>query len=434
VALATTAFVAALGLALARVTSLSRLGGLRLGADWALVDFRSNVYYPVRAFVEGANPYDRIPYLARYPDAPHAFLPFLPSTLLIHLPFGFMPLTVAQLCYVGLAIVLVVVLARLALRANGESSWTATIAAAAVILLSRPGQWGLLLGQVALQATLASWTALRYATRSPWVSGLALGLATFKPTFGLPLAALMIARGNLKAVGVGALSGGTLSLLPAAILADRSGGFRFYLQSQVGAYYSWTGPSDSGPAYALYRIDLIAFAGRLAGRPLSHAAELAISVVVLTVAALLVRRLRRSGTTSDYQPLSDAIISMAVLLCVHHLDYDLLLLVFPLVSLVYRRLPGLLEGRRVRGVTLGLFAVLALNYASTQSVLDRFAMHPAIAWLLVSINTVVLLLIFTIYGLTALRLPSARVIPALDATARADTPRGRRAIGVGDGT
>jgi len=408
VVLAATAFVAALGLALVRVTSLSSLGGLRLGADWALTDFHSSVYYPVRAFVEGANPYDKVPYLARYPGAGEGFPPFLPSTLLIHLPFGLMPLTVAHLCYVGLSIVLVVVLAGFALRANGESSWTATIAASAVILLSRPGQWGLLLGQVALQAVLASWTALRYATRWPWVSGLALGVATFKPTFGLPLAALMLARGDLKAVGVGALTGFTLNLIPAAILADRIGGFRFYLQSQVNAYYLYTGGSDSTPAHTLYRIDLVALAGRVAGRPLALVEELVIIFVVLTVAALLVRRLRRSVTTSDHQPLSDAIISMAVLLCVHHLDYDLLLLVFPLLALVYRRLPGLLEDRRVRGVTLGLFAVLGLNYVSTRSVLDRFALQPATAWLLVSINSVVLVLIFTIYAVAAWRVTRAR--------------------------
>jgi hypothetical protein len=414
VALATTAFVAALGLALVRVTWLSRLGGLRLSAaDWALIDFRGSVYYPVRAFVEGANPYDRIPYLARYPDAPEAFLPFFPSTLLIHLPFGFMPLRVAQLCYVGLAIVLVVVLARVALRANGESSWTATIAAAAVIVLSRPGQWSLLVGQVALQATLASWTALHYATRSPWVSGLALGVATFKPTFGLPLAALMLARGDLKAVGVGALSGFTLNLIPAAILADRSGGFRFYLQSQASAYHAWTGGSDYDLTNSLYRIDLVALAGRVAGRELAQMERLVLTFVVVTVAALLVRRLRRSGTTSDYQALSDAIICMAVLLCVHHLDYDLLLLVFPLVALVYRRVPGLLEARRVRGVTLGLFAVLALNYVSTQSVLDRFARQPATTWLLVSINSVVLLLIFIIYAVAAWRVTRARASTVL---------------------
>jgi hypothetical protein len=405
-ALATTAFVAALGLALLRVTTLSSLGGLRLSAaDWALIDFRGSVYYPVRAFVEGANPYNKLAYLARYPGAPEGFPPFLPSTLLIHLPFGFMPLRVAQLWYVGLAIVLVVVLARVALRANGESSWTATIAAAAVIVLSRPGQWSLLVGQVALQATLVSWTALRYATRSPWVSGLALGLATFKPTFGLPLAALMLARGNLKAVGVGALSGFTLNAIPAAILADRSGGFRSYLKSQASAYYAWTGGGSYDVVHSLYRIDLVALAGRVAGRKLAQMERLALTVVVVTVTALLVRRLRRSGT-SDYQPLSDAIICIAVLLCVHHLDYDLLLLVFPLVALVYRRVPGLLEAPRVRAVTLGLFAVLALNYVSTQSVLDRFTRQPATVWLLVSINSVVLLLIFTIYAVTALRVTS----------------------------
>jgi hypothetical protein len=409
VVLATTAFVAALGLALVRVTSLSWLGGLRLGAaDWALVDFRGNVYYPVRAFIEGANPYDRIPYLARYPGAPEGFPPFFPSTLLIHLPFGFMPLTVAQLCFAGLTVVLVVVLARLALRANEESGWTATMAVAALIVLSRPGQWSLLLGQVALEATVASWIALRYATRSPWVSGLALGLATFKPTFGLPLAVLMLARGDLKAVGVGAMSGFTLNLIPAAILAHRSGGFRFYLQSQAGAYSAWTGGGGYDPAHSLYRIDLVALAGRVAGRELAQVEELLISVVVVTVAVLLVRRLRRSGTASDHQPLSDAIICVAVLLCVHHVDYDLLLLVFPLLALVYRRVPGLLERRRVRGVTLGLFAVLALNYVSTESVLDRFARQPATVWLLVSINSVVLLLILIIYAVAAWRVTRAR--------------------------
>jgi hypothetical protein len=300
------------------------------------------------------------------------------------------------------------VLARVALRANSEPSWTATIATAAVIVLSRPGQWSLLLGQVALQAILVSWAALRYATLSPWASGFALGLATFKPTFGLPLAALMLIRGDLKAVGVGVLSGFTLNAIPAAILAHRSGGFRVYAQSQISAYYSWTGASDSAPSDTLYRIDLVALAGRVVGRPLAHVEELIVSVLVLTVAAFLVRWLRRGGTTSDYQPLSDAIICMAVLLCMHHLDYDLLLLVFPLVALVYRRVPGMLEDRRARGVTLGLFALLGVNYASTQSVLDRFALQPATAWLLVSINSVVLFLIFTIYAVAALRVTRMR--------------------------
>jgi hypothetical protein len=294
-----------------------------------------------------------------------------------------------------------VVIARVALRANRESSWTTTIAAAAVIVLSRPGQWSLLLGQVSLQAVLASWTALHYATRSPWVSGLALGVATFKPTFGLPLAALMLARGDRKAVGVGALSGFTLNVIPAAILAYRSGGFRFYLQSQRSAYSAWTGGSGYDPANSLYVVDLVALAERVAGRDLALMNQLVLTLVVVTVGALLVRRLRRSGATSDYQPLSDAIICMAVLLCVHHLDYDLLLLVFPLLALVYRRVPGLLERRRIRGVTLGLFAVLAVNYVSTQSVLDRFARQPATVWLLVSINSVVLLLIFIIYAVAA---------------------------------
>ena len=169
VSLAVLALIAALGIAMLRVTTLSDVGGVRLSADWALTDFQSTIYYPVRAFIDGVNPYDSAPYRARYPAA-ETFPPFLPSTLLIHLPFGVMPLRLAKAGYVVFSVGLIVLLGRVAVRASGVTSWTAALVAAALVTLSRPGQWNLLLGQVTLQAVLLSWVAIHFAQRMPWLS------------------------------------------------------------------------------------------------------------------------------------------------------------------------------------------------------------------------------------------------------------------------
>jgi len=421
VSLAALALVAALGLAMLRVTTLSHIGGVRLSADWALNDFRAIVYSPVRAFIDGVNPYDRAAYHAHFPEV-EPFPPFLPSMVLMHLPFGFLPLALAEMAYVAFSVGLIVLLGRAAVRATGETSWTAALVAAALVTLSRPGQWNLLLGQVTLQAVLPSWVALHFAQRRPWLSGLALGAAAFKPTFGVPIGLLMLARGNVKAVVVGVLSALALSLPVAAILEHRAGGVQLLAHDLVKPYYSWTGDTDSSPFRTLYRIDLVAVFGRIAGRPFSHTGEGVITILVLAVAALLINRMRGSEATPGHQTLSEAIICLATLLCVHHLDYDLLLLAFPLAALVYRRVPGLLEDAAVRRGMLWLFAVPAANYVSTRSVLGRFVPHGP-AWLvLVSANSLALVLIFAIYGLTVLRWTSARVVPALEETSRTEDP------------
>ena len=404
--LAALALVAALGLAMLRVTTLSHIGGVRLSADWALNDFRAIVYSPVRAFIDGVNPYDRTAYHAHFPEV-EPFPPFLPSMLLLHLPFGFLPLALAEMVYVAFSVSLIVLLGRAAVRATGETSWTAALVAATLVTLSRPGQWNLLLGQVTLQAVLLSWVALHFAQRKPWLSGLALGAAAFKPTFGVPIGLLMLARGNVKVVAVGVLSALALSLPVAAILEYRAGGVQLLAHDLVKPYYTWTGHSDSHPFGSLYRIDLVAMVGRIAGRPFSHAVEAVITILVLAVAALLIHRMRGSEATPGHQTLSDAIICLATLLCVHHLDYDLLLLVFPVAALVYRRVPGLLEDAAVRRGTLWLFAFTAANYASTRSVLHQFAPHGPAWRVLVSANSLALVLIFVIYGLTVMRWPSA---------------------------
>ena len=423
VLLAALALIAALGIAALRVTTLSDIGGVRLSASWALIDFQNIIYYPVRALVDGANPYDRAAYRARYPDA-QTFPPFLPSTLLFHLPFGILPLALAKLAYVAFTIGLIVVAGRAVVRANGVTSWASALFAAALVTLSRPGQWNLLLGQVTLQAVLLSWVALRFAQSTPWLSGLALGAVAFKPTFAVPLGVLMLARGNVRAVGAGVLFALALNLPIAAILEHRAGALQLLAEDPAKPYHAWTGRGDSSPKWSVYRLDLVAMGGRIAGRSLPHGVEPVITMLVLVGAALLIRRMRGAESTPGYQTLSEAIICIATLLSVHHLDYDLLLLALPLAALVYRRTPGLLESAAVRRGMLWLFALMAANYVSTQSVLDRLEPDAPLRAALTSINSLVLLLLIAIYGLAVWRLSGARVAPALDDPLRADDPWG----------
>lgn len=47
--LAIVLFLAALGIALLRVIGLSHGFGIRLSANWAMVDFQAAVYYPLRS-------------------------------------------------------------------------------------------------------------------------------------------------------------------------------------------------------------------------------------------------------------------------------------------------------------------------------------------------------------------------------------------------
>src|SRR4051794_15607656 len=87
--LASALFVFALGFAVARAGFLTEAVGVRLGASWAMTDFYSAAYNPVRAVLQGQTPYDR----------DRTFPPYAPTQLLVHLPFAFLPARAAGIAY-----------------------------------------------------------------------------------------------------------------------------------------------------------------------------------------------------------------------------------------------------------------------------------------------------------------------------------------------
>lgn len=401
--LAIVLFLAALGIALLRVIGLSHGFGLRLSADWAMVDFRVVVYYPVRAFLEGVNPYDRASYLALYP-ALESYPPYLPAALLLHLPFGLLSVGAGELCYAALTVALTTFLAYVSLKFNNvKASSTNVLLVAALIVLSRPGQWNLLLGQVTLQAVLASYAALHYAHRSPLVSGIGLAVTTFKPSFGLPLAVLMLVRRDRRAVVIGVALSALANLPPLVILVQHAGGVRQFYESAMSSHRAWTGNPDVDPVTSVYRIDTAALIGRLVGHPLDGLAQSLVVLAVLGLAALALRRIERTDPGHG-TGMSSNIICLAMLLSVYHMPYDLLLLTLPLVALAYRRMPLAAHSSHLRWLLLGLFGILAVNYASTHAVMDQMRTGSAAWLLLASLNGMALLVVFSMYVGTALGL------------------------------
>ncbi len=189
---------------------------------WGLKDFRSNIYYPCRAVADGINPYNTDRYADRYP-VEHPFPLYSPLTLLIHQPLLIFPLEWAQWIYFGLTAVGSLLLARLMIQFI-PFRFAHVLLLAGFLLASRPGYQNLTVGQMTVTAVLLTLLALRWAETRPWLSGLFLALATFKPTFGCLLFVLMVARRNFKATTCGLVLGCLLTLPVVGYLSYLEGG------------------------------------------------------------------------------------------------------------------------------------------------------------------------------------------------------------------
>jgi hypothetical protein len=383
----------------------------------ATVDFGETVYFPTLAFTDGVNPYDPN-YRFRY-GLDSRFPPYAPITLLVHLPLTFVPLEVAALIYVALSIVLTVALAYVALRFNNLKVLSAhVLLVAALILLSRPGRQNVLNGQITLEVILGTYVALYFAQRRPLLSGVGLAFALMKPTFGIPLALLMLARRDIRAVLAGTAVAAAINIPLLLVLVKQAGGVATFFRKAFVIANGFQQDVETNAVTSSLRIDFIAFVSRFLGTPLTVAGQFTLSLLVLCMGAYAVSmamRLERGGTRN----LSATIICLTILLCTYHQAYDLLLLTLPLVALAKCRLPAALFSPRHRWGLLLLFAGLAANYASAFDVLERLGLSTEagrslpsrrLEWLLlVTLNGAALALLFLSYTVATFR--SARNFP-----------------------
>jgi hypothetical protein len=360
----------------------------------ALVDFRDAVYYPVVAWLDGENPYARERMLARYPVEGTIGL-YSPVALVLHLPWGMLPYRAAEAAFVAASLGLMVVLSLAAWRMLGRRPEAgAVLAFAAFLVITRPGHWNLYLGQVALEAGLATLAALWWAREAPWRAGAAFAVATFKPTYGLPLLALMAARADRRALGVGIAGAAVVTLAVLATLVA-GGDVGAFASTVLGNYEARVATRSMSPAHSPFRVDVVALVSRFAGAAPGIAGTLALGALVLVPAALVLRRIAdRSDRPSRVAALTVA--TLAIVLCAYRQQYDLVMLApllltaLPLRPLRAAQAPALLaavpfgnylaSGVVQRATGAGDATILALSSLNGLALLAAFAMALQAAW------------------------------------------------------
>ncbi|MDX2168972.1 MAG: glycosyltransferase family 87 protein [Deltaproteobacteria bacterium] len=396
-ALAAAAFAAACGLLASRAWTLVNVPGAPDDHHWVLQDFRDAIYYPVVALVHGDNPYDVVRYRAAYPVA-QEFPVYSPLTLLLHLPFGMLPYQAAEALYFALTIGLTIGLAIVSLRLAGRAARPdAVLWLAALLLLSRPGHSNLLLGQSTLLAVFATLAAWHWRRARPGWAMLGMAVATYKPTFGLPLAVLLCAAGAPRVAlvggGIGAALGGLMAIGPIAA----AGGVLPFLDALVNNTSATQASRQVAPLSSWLRIDAWALLARATGGAAGGLAELACSGLLLGAAALALHR-QRDADDAASRVLGGGLLAFSVLLAVYHQTYDLLLLA-PTATALGLGVPRALWAARPLARRLGAAcAVLPFaNYAATHTALDRFGVGGAWWQLVVSLNGLALLVGWTLF-------------------------------------
>lgn len=281
-------------------------------------DFRDATYLPARALLDGINPYDPVAYLSSSTEVGDYFPVYGPHHLLLHLPLAALSLDTALAAYAGLTIILTVVLAWVSL---GLAGWQRTtpivLGTAALLLISNPGRANFVDLQPTILIVLGIYLALSNR-HSDWIAAFGVALAFFKPQFGIPLVVILFFTGRAAVAWKGILVGAIASAPVVARLISIEGGIGGVIEA-LGDNLQHA--ADVGMSHL--QVDLVS-----ALRVGSPVVTVVVAVVILGVAVSTLRN-NQPVTT----PTSLAIVTSAILLVFFHVNYDLLLLSWPILAL-----------------------------------------------------------------------------------------------------
>lgn len=364
-------------------------------------DYRDAVYYPIRAALDGVNPYDCETELPRADGQPrylqdprypvlNIFPLFSPLILLLFSPFALIEdFRLSMLCYGAFNVGLLLVYAYALWRAVGKQPSVGSVAAlAAIILITQPGRANFIAGQVALPLTLALFGALHWGRSKPWLSGLMLTLASFKPTFGVPLGLLMLCRKDFRAAGLGALLSSVIAAGGLLLIFSRSGDLENIIPILKQNQHELEAHPGVNPATSTARIDGLAATDRWFGTRGKTLLKIAVPLLVLSLAGFAVWKRADDVPSEGAVGIIGLVVILTVLLCIYHLFYDALPLWIPILSLLAAP-RDVWRGHSMvtRRILLGLLFVPIVNVFCTLSfkaALDRILTtdFPAVANLL----------------------------------------------------
>lgn len=390
---------------------------------WILMDFRTNLYYPALALLEGHDPYDVAALVQRYPIAP-PIPPYAPLMLLAHAPLALLPVGVAQLVYVAFSMGLVLVLAALALRAARLPHDAATVLGlGTLVLASRPGSMNVFLGQPTLIVVLAVSVALLESRTRPVLAAIGVAFATGKPQFGVPLALILAACGATRVAVAGVLLSGAVTVV--TLLAIAHGDLGAMVDMLASLPRNATHIDDLTFTW-WSRVDLPYLASHVAGGRVGRLAELGLAALVLGIAVTAIRSGRTGANLRS--PRALLVSTLALLLAVYHQAYDALLLSVPVLTLFaeWHRDPRPAH-TIVRRVVLGLLLLPAVNYVATYSTISRLGITGEWWHVITAVNGLALLAVFVACAFVPVRIAerSSQAAAAADVRSAwtAATPR-----------
>ena len=354
-------------------TDLSAPGG-------ALWDFRDAGYFPVKAALDGIVPYDVGHDFATYPVAQE--FPLLPPTyLLIHSPFQLLSLTAASVAVVIINIGAVAVFAWWCLKLGRyRYSLTAVILIAAAVLVSNGGRNVVYTGQASFLFISGVYMAILASQESKGAAGVFVAL--IKPSFGVPLAFLLITLGRYRRTVTGAFAAASLSavlMVPFTIWAGGLGPLWRTLTDNLA--YS----DDShwiSLATTTARIDLAATVASIFDVVPPGVVELLISLAVLgATGAVLVARRAHLNRPRVFDA-AVVLICTAMLTASYHSFYDLPLLVLPILLVARRDFADCHASEPARWLLIGSLALASFNPFRVDMVRESLATHPRLVEIL----------------------------------------------------
>ncbi|TWU58819.1 hypothetical protein Poly51_15990 [Rubripirellula tenax] len=361
-----------------------------------MCDFHNGIYFPTRAVLDGISPYGA-DYAAANPVARQ--IPFfLPSILVLHTPWVVMPLHVAEVTYFLFSLFMIIAIGAVVSASIGRPIRAdLTLAVAAALVFSRGGHITLFDGYFTFELVLATYLAIHWGDRRPWRAAVMLAVVASKPTYILPLGFIMLARGNVKAIIIGAVLSIVAAGIPFAWIAYHEGegdigrGIEILRNDFTESQEIHRAQDDESPVFSWTRVDALAVVAKWAGKDPKEAAHLVAMFVFLIPSMLLLHQRRRAGLDDGLVGVTGALILLTSLVSLYHQSYDTMLMVGPLAA-VLMKTPS--SWASISGfwrlALVGLWSVPLFNYVSTRMIMGRIDVGPMGVRVLTSINGVCL--------------------------------------------
>lgn len=351
-------------------------------------DFHNGVYYPALAVRDQVSPFGQkfaAEYSVSRPMPLHA-----PYLFALHVPYTWFDLPLADLLhYLVMSAELLLIAALAWVVAREAWNWPLVFGLAAVLAASRSGYGTLFTGYMTFELVIGAILALHFADRS-WWGTVGFVLCAAKPTYGIPLAILLLARGNWRTVTWGCLVAGLLSAATLSWLLAGMGWEQFLEEIRTAQEAHRADPNEI-PQFNWTRVDFLAVVAKWTRWQPGDWEHLLwmLPLIALPCAALwFSRRTRDEGLADPAGLLS----SVALVSTLYHHYYDLLVLVPATLALLFAYAP---EWWRVpawqRFAAALAIGFVLFNYLSAQFVLQKLDPSPRMVDLATSLNGVILL-------------------------------------------